>query len=289
MNHSPEVPDIFTKRDPFLQRVKERIWNHPCNFTDTWINLKSPSDKEERRLAAGVLMPLIFRRSPADGSGKDGSFVILLIKRSRTVAQAGDLSFPGGMMNPIGDRILRYIFLYRLLPVIRKKAKGGSAGAKSLSSRLIALFMTTALRETWEEIGLSPFRTSLIGSMPTYNLLYFKRTIFPVAGFVENHGLLRPNGEVEKIVEIPLSSFYNQDCLGSLLIAPSSPDAPAMEYPCLMHTGDDGKREVLWGATFYITVEFLRIVMDYRLPETRRGPVIARELSSHYLSRSPST
>jgi hypothetical protein len=46
---------------------------------------------------------------------------------------------------------------------------------------------------------------------------------------------------------------------------------------------------VLWGATFYITVEFLRIVMDYRLPETKKGPVIVRELSSHYLSRGPST
>lgn len=279
-----DIPDIFTKRNLFLQRVKERIWAHPSDFNDTWRNLKSSVNKKDRRLAAGVLMPLIFRESPSDSSGTEGSFAILLVKRSSRVTQAGDLSFPGGMLNPVGDRVLRYIFLYRLLSAVRQNTCGAAAGAKSPSSRLITLFMTTALRESWEETGLSPFRTALIGPLPTYNLTLFKRTIFPIAGFVENQGLFHPNSEVDKIVEIPLASFYRPDSLGSLQITASGQKTPPSEYPCLIHHGNDGKEDILWGATFNITVEFLRIVMNYRLPETRKGPVISRTLSSGYLS-----
>ncbi|MBW6486549.1 MAG: CoA pyrophosphatase [Syntrophobacterales bacterium] len=279
-----EIPDIFTKRELFLQRVTERIWAHPSDYNDAWMNLKLLANKNDRRLAAGVLMPLIFRKSSLGKAGTTGSFVILLIKRSSTVAQAGDLSFPGGMLNPIGDRILRYIFLYRLLPALRHNAASATDGKKSKSSRLITLFMTTALREAWEETGLSPFHTELIGPLPTYNLIFFKRTIFPIAGFVKNHGLLCPNSEVEKIVEIPLASFYNPAAIGSLEIETPGQNTPPIAYPCLIHYGNDGKEEILWGATFNITVDFLSIVMDYRLPENRKGPVISRKLSSGYLS-----
>ncbi|MHB8090228.1 MAG: NUDIX hydrolase [Syntrophales bacterium] len=281
---SHEIPDIFTKRELFIQRVRERIWAHPSDYNDAWMNLKLLANKNDRRLAAGVLMPLIFRKSSLGKAGTAGSFVILLIKRSSTVAQAGDLSFPGGMLNPIGDRILKYIFFYRLRPALRQNASSATDGKKSKSSRLITLFMTTALREAWEETGLSPFHTALIGPLPTYNLSLFKRTIFPIAGFVKNHGLLCPNSEVEKIVEIPLASFYNPDAIGSLKIETPGQNTPPIDYPCLIHYGNDGKEEILWGATFNITVDFLSIVMDYRLPEKRQGPIISRTLSSGYLA-----
>jgi 8-oxo-dGTP pyrophosphatase MutT (NUDIX family) len=248
------------------------------------MHIHAPSNKNEKRLAAGVLMPLLFRKSPSESTHEQGSFVVLLIKRSLSVAQAGDLSFPGGMLNPIADRLLRCAFLYRLLPSALRQASGGSFSAKSRSLGLISLFMATALREAWEEIRLSPFRTRLLGSLPTYNLTAFKRTIFPVAGFVDDQGALRPNGEVEKLIEIPLSSFYDPDSLGSILIAKDDHSAPPAVFPCLFHTDSDGAQEILWGATFYITVEFLRITLDYRLPEERKGPVIARTLSSRYLS-----
>jgi len=276
----PNIPDIFNKRDLFLERVRERIWAHPSDFKNTWMTLKARKNTKDSRRAAGVLLPLIFRELSPDNASSEGSFVILLIKRSAAVVQAGDLSFPGGMLNPIGDRILRFIFLHRLLPAVRQK----SVAAPSLSVRLITLFMTTALRETWEETGLSPFSTALIGPLPTYNLSLFQRTIFPVAGYVQNNGLLCPNREVEKIVEIPLASFYSPDAIGSLKIETPGQKAPYSEYPCLIHHDRDGKKEILWGATFNITVEFLRIVMDYHLPETRKGALITRKLSSGYLS-----
>jgi 8-oxo-dGTP pyrophosphatase MutT (NUDIX family) len=284
-----DIPAIFTRRAPFLQIVKERIWAQPCDFSDTWASLKSPVPKNDRRSAAGVLMPLLFRESPSGSSAPNGTYNILLIKRSSQVSQAGDLSFPGGMLNPIGDRILRYLFLYRLLPSLRDKINGVAGGVKSLSIRLITLFMTTALRESWEEIGLSPFRTALLGPLPTYNLTLFKRTIFPLAGFVENQGLLSPNSEVEKIVEIPLASFYQPEALGSLEVAAPGQTGPMRRHPCLIHQDIDGAEEILWGATFYITVGFLQIVMGYQLPEWRNKRLFSRILSSAYLSARPPT
>ncbi len=285
--NSSDVPDVLFNRDDFLAKVEERLVSHPSNFSDTWMHIHAPSNKNDKRLAAGVLMPLLFRKSPPENSQEQGSFVVLMIKRSRSVAQAGDLSFPGGMLNPIADRLLRCALLYRLLPSALRQASGASGdsfSAKSRSLGLISLFMTTALREAWEEIRLSPFRTQLLGSLPTYNLAAFKRTIFPVAGFVDNQGALRPNGEVEKLIEIPLASFYDPESLGSILIAKDGQSAPSALFPCLFHTDSDGVQEILWGATFYITVQFLRITLDYLLPEERKGPVIARTLSSRYLS-----
>lgn len=285
MNRSPAVPEIIFRRDQFLDLVRKKIWAHPSNFHDSWVNLKAPPDKNDHRLAAGVLMPLFFSESSSAKNKSRKEFNLMLIKRSSKVAQPGDLSFPGGMLDNVRDRLFHII--YRNLFLRRSNPELSSFLEKNdtVSSRLISLFMTTSLRESWEEVRLSPFRTEMIGPLPTYNLTRFKRTIFPIAGFIKNYGTLRPNREVEKIIEIPLSSFYNPDSLGSLKIATSADKkSPTADYPCLIHDDRDGEKEVLWGATFFITIEFLKIVLDYHLPETKKGAIISRTLSSVYLS-----
>lgn len=288
MNRSPAAPEIIFRRDPFLELVRKKVWAHPSNFHDAWVRLKSPPDKNDHRLAAGVLLPLFFSESPSGESKKRGEFKLMLIKRSRKVAQPGDLSFPGGMLDNFRDRLLSFIFKNVFLRTSNREIFRFLHTKDPASARLISLFMAASLRESWEEVGLSPFRTELIGPLPTFNLTRFKRTIFPVAGFIKNYGTLRPNAEVEKIIEIPLSSFYRPDFSGSLRIATSTDkNSPTADYPCLIHYDKDGTKEVLWGATFFITVEFLKIVLDYHLPETKNGEVIARTLSSAYLSDNP--
>jgi 8-oxo-dGTP pyrophosphatase MutT (NUDIX family) len=285
VNHSPAVPEIIFSRDQFLDLVKEKIWAHPSNFHASWVNLKSPPDKNEHRFAAGVLMPLFSAESSSVQNHKQGEFKLMLIKRSSKVAQPGDLSFPGGMLDNFRDRLLSFIFRNLFLRTSNREIFHFLNKNDPVSARLISLFMAASLRESWEEVGLSPFRTELIGPLPTYNLTRFKRTIFPIAGFIKNYGTLRPNAEVEKIIEIPLSSFYRPDCLGSLRIATSADkNSPTADYPCLIHYDKDGEKEVLWGATFFITVEFLRIVLGYHLPEMKKGEIISRTLSSVYLS-----
>ena len=271
-------------RDAFLNRVIEKLGTHPCGFQKTFREIAT-SDRDNRRRAAGVLLPLLFRESSPGNSTAEGSFLFQLIKRSPTVPQPGDLGFPGGMLHPVLDRILRPLLTHGPFPILRGKACQYAVSQNADAFGLISLFLANALRESWEEIRLPPSRVLFLGPLPTYNLTLFRRTIFPVAGFVENQGLLRPNREIEKIVEIPLASFYQEERFGCYQIEAGAPDRKKpLQYPCLIHYDPDGGEELLWGATFNIIVQFLGIVLDYRLPEWKQGPVIIRSLKPDYLT-----
>jgi len=283
MTGQPADAELNT-REAFLARVIEKLGTHPCDFQTAFREIAT-SEKDNRRRAAGVLLPLLFRESSPGSSAAEGSFLFQLIKRSPTVPQPGDLSFPGGMLHPVLDRILRPLLTHGPFPILRGNARKYAVSQNADAFELISLFLTNALRESWEEIRLPPSRVSFLGPLPTYNLTLFRRTIFPVAGFVGNPGLLHPNHEVEKIVEIPLSSFYQKEHFGCYQMVAGGPgDKKSLQYPCLIHHDPDGSEEVLWGATFNIIVQFLGIVLNYRLPEWRKGPVIKRSLKPDYLT-----
>jgi hypothetical protein len=189
------------------------------------------------------------------------------------------------MLHPVLDRILRPLLTHGPFPILTGKARKYAVSQNADSFGLISLFLTNALRESWEEIRLPPSRVIFLGPLPTYNLTLFRRTIFPVAGFIGNPGLLHPNGEVEKIVEIPLTSFYQEERFGCYQIDAGDPSGrQPSQYPCLIHHDPDGSEEVLWGATFNIIVQFLGIVLNYRLPEWEKGPVVLRSLKPDYLT-----
>jgi len=209
-----------------------------------------------------------------------------LIKRSSFVTQPGDLSCPGGMIHPLIDRLLRRLLIHSPLPVIRGRVRAYALNRGPNSFRITTLFLATALREAWEEIGLSPWHVRYLGPLPTYSLVRFRRTIFPLVAILDGAGPPRLNREVEKIVEIPLAAFFQEERIGCFTF--SVPDANGsdvsvpMRYPCLIHRNPDGSQEVLWGATFHIITRLLAIVMDYQLPDWQNGPVIERKLRADY-------
>ena len=278
-------PGPFTDRTEFPDRIIAKLGDRHCDFYETFRQIDIGSGTDQRRRAAGVLLPLLFRDPSPAGKGQ---FVFQLIKRSSLVPQPGDLSLPGGMLHPLLDRTLRPILIHGPFSILRGKARTYALQQQTPTFRFITLFLTNALRESWEEIHLSPARVRFLGPLPTYSLTLFRRTIFPLVGFVENPETPRPNREVEKIVEIPLSSFYREDLFGCYRIdASDSTGYRSLQYPCLIHRDSDGAEEVLWGATFHIIIRFLEIVMDYRLPEWRDGRVIARSLHPAYLTGRP--
>ena len=283
MTGAPFTAELAT-REAFLAQVIEKLGTHPCNFQTAFREI-STSGRDNRRRAAGVLLPLLFRESSPGSLSAKGSFLFQLIKRSSTVPQPGDLSFPGGMLQPVLDRILKPLVTHGPFPIIRGNARKYAVSQNADAFGLISLFLTNALRESWEEIRLPPSRVVFLGPLPTYNLNLFRRTIFPVAGFVKNPGLLHPNREVEKIVEIPLSSFYQEERFGCYQVVAGHPNGGIpLQYPCLIHQDLDGVEEVLWGATFNIIVQFLEIVLNYRLPEWKNGPVVKRIIKPDYLT-----
>ena len=287
MNDIDKDPALFSRREPFLARAVERLGTYPSDFSTTIAQIKASGKSIAPRQAAGVLLPLLFRRS-SSGDHSVSQFVFQLIKRSSRVSQPGDLSCPGGMIHPFIDRLLQPLLMHAPIPIIRGPARDYASQREPAIRRIMTLFLANALRESWEEIGLSPFSVRFLGPLPTYSLKRFMRTIFPLAGYVEKPSPINPNREVEKIIEIPLVSFYNERSIGRYVISAPDPSdhsvMQSLQHPCLIHQDSNGGEEILWGATFHICIQFLEIVMDYRLPDWEKGCAVHRTLDSDYLT-----
>ena len=109
---------------------------------------------------AAVLFPIVVH--------EDRHTVLLTQRTAHLRDHAGQISFPGGGLNP---------------------GEGAVAGA---------------LREAWEEIGLDPQRVVPFGQMPQY-LTGTGFTVSPVLGFVQWPVSLTPQAdEVAEIFDVPL-------------------------------------------------------------------------------------
>ncbi|WP_299617770.1 CoA pyrophosphatase [Pelagibius sp.] len=115
---------------------------------------------------AAVLVPIVDRAR---------ELTVILTRRSDELPDhAGQISFPGGRIDP-GDR-----------------------GAED-----------AALREAHEEVGLPRDQVRLIGRLDTY-LVRTGYCVVPVIGLVSPPLALTPEqGEVEEIFEVPLAFFLN--------------------------------------------------------------------------------
>jgi hypothetical protein len=165
--------------------------------------------------------------------------------------------------------LISRIGLFNLLPLFKGEALSSSRKRDNRTFRTILLFLANAARESWEEIGLNPFNVSFLGALPTYSLKIFRRTIFPVVGFIKHPWQYKPNSEVEKIIEIPVNAFFEPENYGRFYIEArnleSGKDYSSSYFPCLIFR-HDGDEEILWGATFNIITSFLTIVFERSLP-----------------------
>ncbi|MFO1039418.1 MAG: CoA pyrophosphatase [Geminicoccaceae bacterium] len=143
---------------------------------------------------------------------------ILLTQRTAHLRDhAGQISLPGGRIEPEDE---------------------GPGGA--------------ALREAWEEIGLTPERVQLLGELDTYDTVTGFR-IHPVVGWIEPPFDLRPDPfEVAEIFELPLAfaldpanhrrdSYERQGTIRQFYVLPF-------------------ENRYIWGATAGILVNFARLL-----------------------------
>jgi 8-oxo-dGTP pyrophosphatase MutT (NUDIX family) len=161
-------------------------------------------------IPAGVLIPLIER----SGLG----FSMLLTQRSAELKHhAGQVSFPGGRMDP---------------------------GDGDISD--------TALRETFEEVGIARESVSVIGyldPMPTIT----GYAVTPVVGLVdESIELAVDTSEVECAFEVPLAFFLDARHRRVIERDVRGERIPLIEFHY------EGQR--IWGATAFIILEFLKII-----------------------------
>ncbi|MEO1016407.1 MAG: CoA pyrophosphatase [Pseudomonadota bacterium] len=104
-----------------------------------------------------------------------GATIVLTKRTSHLRAHAGQISFPGGRMEP--DDVSAY---------------------------------ATALREAKEEIGLMPVDVEILGTISPYSTITgFK--VYPIVGWVSASQPFRPDPfEVDEVFEVPLEFVLNQ-------------------------------------------------------------------------------
>jgi 8-oxo-dGTP pyrophosphatase MutT (NUDIX family) len=230
---------------------------------------------------SAVLLGLI--RKPGATMQADEVHVVLN-KRSSNVRQAGDLCYPGGSVGNF-DRALARL---QCLPLshLRKWQRRASWDAGCREKDRLAMLMTTCLRESWEEMRLNPLKVSFLGLLPPQDLVMFKRRIHPMVGWIRHRARFKRNGEVSRIIPIPLRSLLDASNYGRYHLTwepDSARGLSSSDHPCFIFHDATGT-EVLWGATFYITMSFLRYCFEFTPPDGADLPVVENRLGQAYFN-----
>lgn len=272
---------LFQNKYSFPRFVREKLDATPLDY-----KAKNQQIDESRRNGsshrkAAIVLLLIFKENNGQSE-----YVFQLIKRSQNISQGGDISCPGGMLQPRQDNFLSSFLKTGMLPALSGKMARHIQKGDHETSALSRLFLTTALREAWEEIGLNPLNTKYLGALPSYSLTMFERTIFPLVCVTRKRFEYQLNSEVEKILEIPLSYFFHGNHYATLNVSMSlseKSDPFVYQTPCLLISDTDGNEDILWGATFNIIYKFLCLIADGSLPSDYSSQTRNKVLTPKYI------
>lgn len=221
------------------------------------------------------------------GPGQRTEPCLILNKRSALVRQPGDLCCPGGGITPVLDHPASVLLKLPGSPLRRwpywSKLKQVDANGR------LPLLMATAFREGLEEMRLNPLGLEFLGLLPTQDLVLFRRRIFPLVCRIKWQRRFYPNWEVAKIVPIPLRQMLDTDRYAQYRLTidipnPAHADPETKIMPCFLHHYPQGGREVFWGATLRMALQFLEIVYGFVPPEPDRLPVVPGRLTPEYLT-----
>lgn len=272
---------LFQEKNLFLRHVCEKLAGVPLDYKEINFQIDNSSPEDSAHTKAAVVLLLNFKII----NGR-GEYVFQLIKRSSKVSQGGDISCPGGMLHLKQDNLLSSLLKTGLLPALRVKMARRVQKTDEETATLIRLFLSTALREAWEEIGLNPLNTKFLGALPSHSLTMFSRTIFPVVCVSRRQFAYKLSFEVEKILEIPLSFFFQSENYATLDIKTSYDyNSNLLQYqlPCLVIPDGRGNDDILWGATFSIIRNFLNIISDGSLPSSYSSRTLNKILTINYI------
>ena len=213
---------------------------------------------------------------------------LILNRRSIKVKQPGDLCCPGGSIDPRLDSSLAKILYLPLSPLTRWPYWRLWHQNRPQELKWLALLFATCLRESFEEMRLNPFRLKFLGTLSSEQLIMFRRTIYPMVCWISGQKRFFPNWEVEKIVYIPIKSLLDPSKYARyrLQIETSRQKqkySDPVDYPCFIHERPD-EFEVLWGATFRITMAFLDIVFGFKPPNMESLSLVHGTLDKNYLT-----
>ncbi len=213
---------------------------------------------------------------------------LILNKRSDKVRQAGDLCCPGGGIEPRLDSFLAGLLALPYSPLTAWPYWHQYRRNRPEKSKTLALFLGAGLRESFEEMRLNPLGVTLLGPLPRQQLIMFKRSIYPIVGWVNRQKRFYPNWEVEAVVRIPLRSLFVPGNYARYRLrfdtGAGQTRPPQMDdYPCFCQP-DGGRTEILWGATYRIVMAFMESAFGFKPPAMAGLPVVDGVLDKGYVS-----
>lgn len=213
---------------------------------------------------------------------------LILNKRSLKVKQPGDLCCPGGSISSRMDAFLAKFLYLPGSPLTRWPHWQILHKQRRREAQNMALLLATCLREGYEEMRLNPLGVKFLGPLPQQQLVMFRRVIYPMVCWISRQKQFSPNWEVERVVYIPLQNLLNPSHYARyrLRIETSREGGknPEMtDYPCFILKQKDN-HDILWGATFRITMAFLEIVLGFKPPDMESLPVVCGSLDENYLT-----
>ncbi len=113
---------------------------------------------------------------------------------------------------------------------------------------------TTALRESYEEIGLLSSSVNIIGQMSELYIPPSNFLVTPFVGFTESEPKLITNVEVDKVLVISLAALLQPENRKKELIQHRQGQ---LKVPCYTLCG-----EIVWGATAMMLAELVEIIAD---------------------------
>lgn len=217
-----------------------------------------------------------------------GQPCLILNKRSVKVRQPGDLCCPGGRISPRLDAALAALLRLPQSPLARWQHWQRWRRERPRQAGWLRLLLATGLRESLEEMRLNPLGLTFLGPLPAQSLIMFNRVIYPMVVWVSGQKRFYPNWEVEKLVYIPLRNLLNPAKYARYRLRIENPSAGDIlnTFPCFRYE-KTGAAEILWGATYWITIGFLKRVFDFEPPDMHSRSEIHGHLGSSYLSRAP--
>ena len=148
---------------------------------------------------------------------KDGETHVLLNRRSEYVENhKGEIAFPGGAREE-GDETL----------------------------------LDTALRETWEEMGIAQSDVTVLGELDDI-VTISDFVVTPYVGEISGGYCFTPNAEVDAVIEAPLAALLDP---GSVRDDVRMVDGKVTRRAAYAYDG-----HVIWGATAMILDGFVRIL-----------------------------
>ena len=110
----------------------------------------------------------------------------------------------------------------------------------------------TALRETYEEIGIEPSKVEIVGKLTDLYIPPSNFMVSPFVGILKEAPRFITNHEVERVLVIPLAELMNPvNRVEKTIIVRRLP----LQVPC--YTLD---REIVWGASSMMLAELLEVL-----------------------------